>query len=243
MSDRTVLITGGSRGIGRACAIDLARRGWNVVIAYRSAVDEAESLVSELTEEGAQITAVRSDVTAEDDVRSLFRGLRDLAPLRAVISNAGITHDGFAPMMSLRTWEGVIRANLTGAFLVARESLKSMRRDGGSLVFMSSLAGQMGQAGQANYSASKGGVDALTRSLAHEGAPFGIRVNAVAPGFTDTDMVRKIPRDMRDQAVTLIPQRRFGAPAEIAAVVRFLAEPDSSYITGQVIAVDGGLSA
>ncbi|GIT78807.1 beta-ketoacyl-ACP reductase [Leifsonia sp. LS1] len=244
MPDRTVLITGGSRGIGRACAADLAGHGWNVVVAYRSATSQAEALVKEVRASGGSASAVKVDVTSEDEVRRLFRAVREAnPPLRAVVSNAGITKDGFAPMMSLATWDAVITANLTSAFLVARESLKAMRRTGGSLVYVSSVSGLKGQAGQANYSASKGGLNAMTRTLAHEAAPSGIRVNAIAPGFTDTDMVRRTPREQLERVVGLIPQGRLADPAEIASVVRFLVGPDSSYVTGQVIAVDGGLTS
>lgn len=241
---RTALVTGGSRGIGRACALRLAEDGWSVVVAYRSDANAAASVIEEIASRGGEAASYRADVTSEDDVRALFRILRsDHLPLGAVISNAGLTRDGLAPMMSLGTWEEVILGNLTSAFLVSRESLKAMRRTGGSLVLMSSVSGLRGQPGQANYSASKGGLNALTRTLAREAAVSGIRVNAVAPGFTDTDMVRKMPPNSLERLIALIPQGRLGDASEVAALVSFLAGTGSSYLTGQVIAVDGGLSA
>ena len=244
MADRVVLVTGGSRGIGRACVTDLAAHGWNVILSYRSRRAEAGAAVESVRSAGGSAAAIASDVTSEDDVRRLFRKIRDdHGRLDAVVSNAGITRDVYTPMMSLATWNNVIDTNLTSAFLVARESLKVMRRSGGAIVFMSSISGLRGQPGQANYSASKGGLNALTRSLAREAAPNGIRVNAVAPGFTDTDMVHRMPRAAQQSLTELIPQGRVARPSEIAAVVRFLIGPDASYVTGQILAADGGLTA
>ncbi|WP_426625854.1 3-oxoacyl-ACP reductase FabG [Leifsonia sp. McL0607] len=242
--EHTALVTGASRGIGRACARELAAAGWTVVATYRSGADEAAELAADIRAAGGEAIARRADVSDEADTRELFRWIRaECPPLNVVVANAGITRDAFAPMMSLQTWDEVIGVNLTGAFLVARESLKAMRKSGGSLVFVSSVSGLRGQPGQANYSASKGGLNALTRTLAREAAPSGIRVNAVAPGFTDTDMVRQIPRAAREQAMEHIPLGRLAEPREVATAVRFLAGDDSSYITGQILTVDGGLTA
>ncbi len=243
MHEGVVLVTGGSRGIGRACVEDLALHGRTVIFTYRNRESEARDVADAVAAAGGTARAIRSDASYEDDVRSLFRTIRtDHGPLSSVVSNAGITKDVFTPMMSLRTWHEVIDANLTSSFLIARESLKTMRRSGGSIVFMSSISGLRGQLGQANYSASKGGLNALTRSIAREGASVGVRANAVAPGFTDTDMVRRMPRDARERITELIPQNRLGTVGEIASVVRFLLGPGASYMTGQVVAVDGGLT-
>ncbi len=242
--DRSVVVTGGSRGIGRACAETLAGAGWHVIVVFRRGADEAAGVLRTVTERGGSASAVQADVTAERDVRELFRTVRAEHPrLAGVVSNAGITRDGLTPMMSLATWNTVVETNLTSSFLVARESLKAMRRTGGSLVFMSSVSGLRGQVGQANYAASKGAVNAMTRSLAREAAAVGVRVNAVAPGFTDTDMVRRMPRGDLARLVDAVPLRRMAQPREVASVVRFLLSDDASYITGQIISVDGGLTA
>lgn len=242
--ERSVVVTGGSRGIGRACVETLADAGWHVVVVFRRAVDEAAEVVRTVADRGGSASAVQADVASEEDVRELFRTVRAEHPrLAGVVSNAGVTRDGLTPMMSLATWNAVVETNLTSSFLVARESLKAMRRTGGSLVFMSSVSGLRGQVGQANYSASKGAVNAMTRALAREGAAVGIRVNAVAPGFTDTDMVRRMPRGDLERLVDAVPLRRMAQPREVASLARFLLSDDASYITGQIISVDGGLTA
>ncbi|WP_295788168.1 SDR family NAD(P)-dependent oxidoreductase [uncultured Microbacterium sp.] len=242
--ERTVLVTGGSRGIGRACAEALAEAGWHVVVVFRHSADEAGDVVRTITRRAGSATAVQADVASEIEVRELFRAVRaEHPPLGAVISNAGITRDGLAPMMSLANWNLVVDTNLTGSFLIARESLKAMRRTGGSLVFMSSVSGLRGQVGQANYAASKGAINSLTRALAREGAASNIRVNAVAPGFTDTDLVRGMPRQELERLLDSVPLRRMATPSEVAAFARFLVSEDASYITGQIISIDGGLTA
>ncbi len=242
--ERTVLVTGGSRGIGRACAEALAEAGWHVVVVFRHSADEAGDVVRTITRRAGSATAVQADVASEIEVRELFRAVRaEHPPLGAVVSNAGITRDGLAPMMSLANWNLVVDTNLTGSFLIARESLKAMRRTGGSLVFMSSVSGLRGQVGQANYAASKGAINSLTRALAREGAASNIRVNAVAPGFTDTDLVRGMPRQELERLLDSVPLRRMATPSEVAALARFLVSEDASYITGQIISIDGGLTA
>ncbi|MDR1265631.1 MAG: 3-oxoacyl-ACP reductase FabG [Propionibacteriaceae bacterium] len=242
----TVVVTGGSRGIGRACCLSLAQAGWNVAILYRNQDEAARETVQAVEAAGARGWAFQTDVTDEAQVRRAFRAIaQDHGPVAGVVANAGITRDAMAPMMSLASWSDVIATNLTGIFLVCREAIKAMRKTGGSLVLMSSVAGLKGSPGQVNYSASKGGVVAITRTLALEvaRAKMNIRVNAVAPGFTETDMVKAMPPGVLDQFVANVPMHRVADPAEIASVVTFLIGPGSSYITGQVIAVDGGLTA
>ncbi|MEZ3157529.1 3-oxoacyl-ACP reductase FabG [Microbacterium sp. BWR-S6Y] len=242
--ERSVVVTGGSRGIGRACVETLADAGWHVVVVFRRAADEAAQVVQAVEDRGGSASAMQTDVSSEADVRELFRKVRvEHPPLAGVVSNAGLTRDGLTPMMSLATWNTVVETNLTSSFLVARESMKAMRRTGGSLVFMSSVSGLRGQVGQANYAASKGAVNAMTRALAREGAPAGLRVNAVAPGFTDTEMVRRMPRGDLARLVDAVPLGRMAQPREVASLVQFLLGDDASYITGQIISVDGGLTA
>ena len=242
--ERSVVVTGGSRGIGRACVETLADAGWHVVVVFRRAADEAAQVVQAVEDRGGSASAMQTDVSSEADVRELFRKVRVEHPrLAGVVSNAGVTRDGLTPMMSLAAWNTVVETNLTSSFLVARESMKAMRRTGGSLVFMSSVSGLRGQVGQANYAASKGAVNAMTRALAREGAPAGLRVNAVAPGFTDTEMVRRMPRGDLARLVDAVPLRRMAQPREVASLVQFLLGDDASYITGQIISVDGGLTA
>lgn len=242
--ERSVVVTGGSRGIGRACVETLADAGWHVVVVFRRAADEAAQVVQAVEDRGGSASAMQTDVSSEADVRELFRRVRVEHPrLAGVVSNAGVTRDGLTPMMSLATWNTVVETNLTSSFLVARESMKAMRRTGGSLVFMSSVSGLRGQVGQANYAASKGAVNAMTRALAREGAPAGLRVNAVAPGFTDTEMVRRMPREDLARLVDAVPLGRMAQPREVASLVQFLLGDDASYITGQIISVDGGLTA
>jgi len=235
------LVTGGSRGIGRATAVKLAEDGWDVAILYHGNDEAAQQAVQMIEASGGRGWALKCDVTDEEQVRATVRSVRALGTLGGVVANAGILHDSMMLMMSRSTWTEVIDTNLTGVFLVCRETMRAMRKTGGSVVIMSSVSGLKGSPGQANYSASKGGLIALTRTLAMEALhmKMNIRVNAVAPGFTNTDMVRFVPNEMFSR----IPMGRLAEPMEIASVAAFLLGPGSTYMTGQTIAVDGGLTA
>lgn len=239
------LVTGISRGIGRATAVDLAGNGYDIVGFYASNERAARETGELVTALGAGYAAYKVDVANETQVRDGFRtclagtGRR----LDAVVVSAGITGDSYAATMSADTFDRVIATNLRGAFLVVRSALRAMRRQGGAIVLVSSISGLSGQAGQINYSASKAGMHAMAQTLAKEGARLKIRVNAVAPGFTSTDMLANLdPRFLRDM-VDRIPLQRVAEPSEVATVIRFLLSRDASYVTGQILAVDGGLMA
>jgi 3-oxoacyl-[acyl-carrier protein] reductase len=238
------LVFGGSRGIGRAAAERLAENGLTVVITYRADETAAHDVLASIRRAGGTAHALRVDVCDEAAVRGVFRSVAAVhGSLHSVVYSAGITSDGLLATMSADSWARVIDTNLTGAFYVARQSVKAMRKTGGSLVLISSTSGVSGQPGQGNYSASKGGINALTQSLAKEVAGLGIRVNAVAPGFTDTDMLQRMDAKARAEYAARIPLGRVGEPREIAHAIAFLAGPNSSYTTGQILAVDGGITA
>jgi len=236
------LITGSASGIGQAASAELAANGFDIVGFQHHLAGDTGMIVEEL---GASYFCYQVDVTDEDAVRSGFRALHadSMNNLRAVVINAGVTRDGFAAAMTGEKFRSVIEVNLFGAFYVAREAIKTMRKTGGSIVFVSSISGISGQPGQANYSASKGGVNAMVQALAKEVSSLGIRVNAVAPGFIETDMLRSMDAKARRELVERVPLGRVGHPSEIARVIRFLATEESSYITGQILSVDGGITA
>lgn len=238
-----VLVAGSSRGIGRAAAVEMARAGYDVVGWYRSGREADRQTARAVTSEGGAYDSTSVDVFDESAVRTAMREMRTLGELKSVVITAGITSDGLAATMSAKKFLDVINVNLCGAFFVCRDALRLMRRTGGAIVVCSSISGLSGQAGQSNYSASKGGVNAMTQSLAKEAAPWGIRVNAVAPGYTDTDMLNSMDAASRRTLIERVPLRRVGTPQEVARAIRFLATDASSYITGQIIAVDGGLTA
>ncbi|RKE20490.1 3-oxoacyl-ACP reductase FabG [Streptomyces sp. TLI_171] len=236
------VVTGASRGIGAAIALQLAEHGCDVALNYRSSAGKAEQLAEKIEGLGRKALLVRADVSDEAQVAAMYKEIRTAwGGVDVAVLNSGITADGHFAAMSAAKWQEVISTNLTGAFLTAREATKQMYASGGAIVFIASTSGIAGRVGQANYAASKGGVIAMAKTLAYEGAPKGIRVNVVAPGFIDTDMVKKVPRAQLKEAAAAIPLGRMGTPEEVAQAAVFLASPAASYITAKVLTVDGGM--
>ncbi|MBA2281425.1 MAG: 3-oxoacyl-ACP reductase FabG [Actinomycetota bacterium] len=237
------LVTGASRGIGRACAIDLAAEGCEVLVGFNSGEDAAKEVVAAIEGAGGRARAVQVDVADERSVKSLFREIRkEHGRLDVCVNNAGIAEDGFLMMMSSRKFTSVVQTNLMGTFYCCRDALKLMAHQGsGSIVNISSASGIAGMEGQANYSASKGGIIAFTKSLAREAAGQGVRANVVAPGFIETDMTRAVPPHLIALYTSVVPLRRVGQPEEVAYMVSFLASSKASYMTGKVVVIDGGL--
>lgn len=238
------LVTGGSRGIGAAIARRLAADGCNVVIAYRGEGDKASAVAEECRALGVEAITVQADISREEDCRQLAQAARAaFGPIGILVNNAGLTRDGLAMRMSLQHFSEVLDANLTGTFLMCRAVLPDMvKARQGRIINLASVAGIYGNAGQVNYAASKAGVIGLTRSLAKEVASRQITVNAVAPGFIETDMTRVLNGQVRENVLKAIGLGRFGQPEDIAGVVSFLASPAAAYITGQVLEVSGGLA-
>lgn len=241
-SDSVALVTGGSRGIGAETARCLAAWGAHVVLTYRSKEEQATLVAEEIRDMGRRAEVVNVDIREESQVLSLFKTIREhFGRLDAAVLNSGVTSDGLLATMGQAKWNDVISTNLTGNFLCAREATKAMLGTGGSIVLVSSTSGVAGRPGQGNYAASKGGIIALAKSLAQEVGSRSIRVNAVAPGFIETDMVRRVSRSVLAQAISAISLGRLGRPDEVAQTICFLASPVSSYITGKVLTVDGGM--
>jgi 3-oxoacyl-[acyl-carrier protein] reductase len=241
--DRKVaVVTGGSRGIGRAICVELAREGASVVVNYRSNAAEAETVVAEIRGNGGKAEAFAADVASESDAKALAaHANRSFGSLDVLVCNAGITRDQLLGAMKAEEWDDVIRTNVRGVFLAIREALpQMMSQRSGSIICLSSIAAERGGRGHANYVASKGAINSMTKSLAVELAPRNIRVNAVAPGIIETEMTNRIRNVFGPELKEQIPLKRFGSADDVARAVRFLASPDASYITGQVLYVTGG---
>ncbi|MEM6253676.1 MAG: 3-oxoacyl-[acyl-carrier-protein] reductase [Cyanobacteria bacterium P01_D01_bin.156] len=242
MQDQVAIITGSSRGIGKAAALALAAEGASVVVNYARSSTAADEVVAEITGAGGNAIALQADVSQEDQVDALIKETKDkFGRIDVLVNNAGITRDTLLLRMKPADWQAVIDLNLTGVFLCTRAVAKIMlKQRSGRIINISSVAGLMGNPGQANYSAAKAGVIGFTKTVAKEMAPRGVTVNAVAPGFIATDMTNELSNT--EEILKYIPLGRYGQADEVAGLIRFLAaDPAAAYITGQVMNVDGGM--
>jgi 3-oxoacyl-[acyl-carrier protein] reductase len=241
---RTAVVTGGSRGIGRAISLELAASGARIVLTCQSDIARAEATAEEICRSGGQATAFVMDVLKPDEVKAMAERVAiDFGGADVLVNNAGVIKDALFPFMKEEDWDYVIDVDLKGAFRVTKALIRGMlHKSSGRIVNIVSVSGISGHAGQANYSAAKGGLIAFTKALALELAPRAITVNAVAPGLVDTEIIAHLKEDARREFVGRIPMARFGKPEEIAAVVGFLASEKASYVTGQVWRADGGMA-
>ena len=243
LKGKTALITGGSRGIGRAIAIELSKQGANIVITYISNEANAKEVIAEVEKNNVKGLAIKADVSHEKDVNDMIEIVNnEFGLVDVLVNNAGITKDNLLLRMKSEEWDDVINTNLRGVYLCTKAVARGMlKKKSGKIVNIASVVGISGNAGQGNYSASKAGVIGFTKSIAKELGSRGINVNAVAPGFVETDMTNILNDKIKDEMINSIPLKRAGKPEDIANVVAFLCSEKADYITGQVINVDGGM--
>ncbi len=241
---RVAVVTGGGRGIGREIALRLAREGADVAISYRKDDAAAEAAAEAVREAGAKCELFRGDVATPGDVDDLFKGVNEaFGRLDILVNNAGVTRDNLMMRMKEDEFDEVLRTNLKGTYLCTRAALRPMvRARWGRIVNISSVVGLVGNAGQANYAASKAGIIGFTKSVAREVAQRGITANVVAPGYVETELTGSLPEKVKDQIKAQVPSGRFGEAGEVAEVVAFLVGEGAGYVTGQTVAVDGGMT-
>jgi len=242
MSKRTALVTGASRGIGRACVESLALAGYRVVLAARS-TEKLEETALGIRERGEEAFVIQVDLASQESIAAGFsKASKEFGRIDILVNNAGITKDGLAVRMKPADWEIVLQTNLTGSFYAVQQVLPGMMRERwGRIVNISSVVGEMGNPGQANYVASKAGLIGLTKSLAREVGSRNITVNAVAPGFVGTDMTHGLSDELKQKMIDETPLKRMGTPEDIAAAVKFLVSDEASFVTGHVLDVNGGI--
>ncbi len=244
LTSKVAVVTGASRGIGRAIALELARRGAAVVVNYNQSAEAAGAVAAEIEAAGGRAALFQADVSAAEQAGALIAfAVETFGDLHILVNNAGITRDMLVMMMSEEDWQVVLDTNLKSTFLCSKAAVKHMlRKRTGRIINIASVAGQMGNPGQTNYSASKAGQIGFTKALAREVAARGITVNAVAPGFVETDILQSMPAGALEAALKLVPLGRLGRPEEVAYAVAFLASDAAAYITGQVLGIDGGMA-
>jgi len=242
LEGRIALITGASQGIGRACAIELARAGATVALAARNQ-EKLDAVANEIRSSGGNASALKLDVASEDEIKTVVKAVvGQLGKLDILVNNAGITRDQLVMRMKRADWDAVMNTNLTAAFLLSQQVISPMlKQRWGRIINITSIFGQIGQTGQANYAASKAGLIGLTKALARELASRSITVNAVAPGYIETAMTDVLSPELKEQVLKMIPLGRAGSDADIAHAVKFLASDEASYITGEVLNVNGGM--
>ena len=245
MTPRKTLVTGASRGLGRAIALELGRRGHSIAVHYGRSAEEAHAVADEIASSGGNAVLVQGDLSSKDGAKAVAtEATEKLGGLEVLINNAGITKDGLVVRMKDEDWDAVLETNLAAPFALIRTALRGMMAaKWGRIVNVSSVVGLMGNPGQANYIASKAGLIGLTKAIAKEYGGKGITCNAVAPGFISSDMTDKLPENVRESYLSSIPAGRFGNPEDVAAVVAFLTSDAAGYVNGQTLAVDGGLFA
>ncbi len=242
---KSALITGASRGIGKAIAIDLAHSGYQVCLNYNSNKSKAEELKIEIEKSGGTAICVQGDMSKWEDVEKVFDyTLKHFQSVDVLVNNAGVLRDNYAILMTQNEWNDVLNLNLNGTFYSSKLALKQMtKQKKGKIINIVSVSGIIGTPGQANYSASKGAVISMTRTLAKEYGKYNILVNAIAPGFIETEMTDTLPPKRKEKNLSLIPLSRYGSVKDVSSMVQFLASDSNTYITGQTIAIDGGISA